>query len=179
MTVQLLANALLIVALLAWIGYRQITWRAVSITRMWRMPIVLGLIGLVTLSRGSVVIHMTAFDLAVLLIELVVSFGVGALMGRMAAFRPLEQTRADSWAARNSHRGGGVVPSLETRTGWVGLALWIVLIAVRIGMDVVATQMGSHLAASVGLIFLMFAANRAARIVVLTGRVDRLVPVAA
>lgn len=179
MTVQLLANALLIVALLCWIGYRQVTWQPVSIARMWRMPIVLGLVGLFTLTGGSVVIHLTTLDLAIFLIEIVISLGVGAAMGAMATFRPLSREAAEAKASRSARRGGGLVPTLESRTGWIGLVLWIVLIAVRVGLDVYATSLGSQLAASAGMIFIMFAANRAARVLVFAYRVDRLSPVAA
>lgn len=182
MTIQLLANALLIIALLCWIGYRQVTWQPVSITRMWRMPIVLGAIGLFSLTGGSIAIHLTTFDLAILLIEIVISLGVGAAMGAIAAFRPLSREAteaAEAKASRSSRRGSGVIPTLESRTGWIGLALWIILIAVRVGLDVYATSLGSQLAASAGMIFIMFAANRAARALVFAYRVDHLTPVAA
>ena len=179
MTVQLLANALLIIALLCWIGYRQVTWQPVSITRMWRMPIVLGAIGLFSLTGGRIAIRLTTLDLATFLIEIVISLGVGAAMGAMATFRPLSREAAEAKASRSARRGSGILPTLESRTGWLGLALWIVLIAVRIGIDVYATSLGSHLAASAGMIFIMFAANRAAHALVFAYRVDHLVPVAA
>lgn len=35
--------------ILVWVGYRQTTWRPVDAGRMWRMPLVLGLVGVAAL----------------------------------------------------------------------------------------------------------------------------------
>jgi uncharacterized membrane protein len=68
---------------------------------------------------------------------------------------------------------------LETRTGWWVLALWIVMILVRIGIDVVATQMGYVLAAATGVILITVAANGLARVFVFAARVQKSAAVTA
>ena len=41
MNVQTLANAILIVLLIGWVGFRQLTWRRSSIAQMWRFPAIM------------------------------------------------------------------------------------------------------------------------------------------
>ena len=137
MTTQTLLDIVLGVALLCWIGYRQLTWTAVAPERMWRMPAVLAIIGVVTLFQSGAGDRISAGDLGILAIETVISLGLGAVMGLMAHFRPIrEQTLA---AFHANDRGRSLtVPTIETRTGWIGLALWLVLIAARIGGEVYA-----------------------------------------
>ena len=180
MTIQTISNALLIIVLLGWIGYRQLTWRPISVTNMWKMPLILGAIGLLTLSRSGSALRLTATDIGVLTIELVVSLGLGLIMGSLATFRPLSQEKAAMLANRTDRRGRSVAPAeFESRTGWLGLALWVVFIAVRIGIDAWATSEGSILATSTGVILVMVAANRAARVAVFAARVNKLDAVAA
>ena len=44
MTFSAILNVLLLLALVVWLGYRQSTWRPIRPGRMWRMPILLGLV---------------------------------------------------------------------------------------------------------------------------------------
>lgn len=170
MTIQTIANALLIVLLIGWIGVRQMMWRPVAISRMWRTPAVMGLIGVIMLSQTTKPTALTVLDLSVLAIELVISLGIGALMGAIAHFRPLP-------APIDTGKGG--IAHYESRTGALGLVLWVAVIAVRVGIDVLAGMAGSHLAASTGVILLMLAANRAARTLVFANRLDKHGAVAA
>ncbi|WP_431278155.1 hypothetical protein [Leifsonia poae] len=165
MTIQMIGNALLIVVLIGWVGFRQMTWRAVSIGRMWRFPAILGLVGIVMLVQTVKPTLLTPLDLSVLAAELVISLGIGAWMGAIAHFRPLPEPL-------HLGRDRGVA-IYESRTGVLGLALWIAVIAVRVGIDVLAGMAGSHLAASTGVILLTLAANRAARTAVFAARLDR------
>lgn len=173
MTVQMLANGLLIIALIGWIGYKQLTWRAVDLARMWQMPALLALGGIVILANTPGITAMTGTDIAVLLIEIAISVGVGALMGVMATFRPLGREATDRYAQGRRGRPLGAI-TLESRTGVWGLVLWVALIAVRIGIDVLASMAGSELAASTGVILIVVAANRAARVAVFSYRVGRI-----
>jgi len=159
-TLHTLANILIGVALVGWIVYRQLTWRIVSISRMWRLPLFMAGIGIVMLAQTKDAHRISGTDLAVLIVELLISLGVGALMGRIAVFRPRRRT-AD-----------GTETVLETRTGWLGLVLWIVLIGVRIGVDALAMNMGAVLVTTTGVILLMVAANRVARVFVFAARVQ-------
>jgi hypothetical protein len=165
MTLQTVGNALLILVLIGWIGFRQMTWRPVAIGRMWRTPAIFGLVGIILLVQTVKPTALTPLDLAVLVGELVISLGIGAWMGAIAHFRRLAEP-----IVLDRDRG---VATYESRTGAWGLVLWIAVIAVRVGIDVLAGMAGSHLAASTGVIVLMLAANRAARTLVFAGRLDR------
>lgn len=173
MTLELISSIALGLLLLGWIGYRQLTWRTVG-TGMWTMPLVLGLVGLATLARGGTT-TVTATDAALLALELVLSTGVGVVMGMLARFRPITDAALERAKAKAK---GRPLPTLETRTGILGFSLWIVLIAARVGIDVWAHASGSILA-STGVILLLVAANRAVRVLVITQRVARHTPVAA
>ncbi len=166
MTLQLVANALLIVVLIVWIGYRQLTWRPVAVAQLWRLPAVLAIVGLALLAQTTHPSMLSALDLGVLAVEVLISLAVGAWMGAIARFRPLE-------TPLRTGRDGRFVASYESRTGALGLALWLVVIVARVGFGVLAGMAGSHLAVSTGVVLLMFAANRAARAAVFATRLDR------
>jgi hypothetical protein len=166
MSIHTLGNALLILLLIGWVGYRQLTWRPVVVARMWRGPAIFAVVGAAMLVQQAKPTPLSALDLAVVVGEVLLSLGVGAWMGAIARFRPLAQPLATG-------RDGRDVAEYESRTGVLGLVLWVAVIAVRIGVDAVAAQAGSHLAAATGIILLVFAANRAARTAVFVARLDR------
>jgi hypothetical protein len=171
MSIVNIAEALLGVALLIWIVVRQMTWNAVDVGRMWRMPVVLGIIGVVTLVSTGSSKNLTATDLGLLAIELAVAVVTGVLMGFVAVFRPITEPGLARW--RERRRSDGPEPTTESRTGWIGLALWIVMIAVRVGLGFWGHSMGSALAESSGVILLVVAANRVVRTLVFSMRHDR------
>lgn len=158
MSVQLAANILIGVALVAFLAYRQATWRYLDPARIWRGPLVMAVIGVVVLAQTQAVI--TSADVVFLAIEALVTIGVGLTMGRITRFRT---------APTPDDKGR----TLQSRTGWLGAGLWIVLIVVRIGLDVVGGHLGAHLLTSTGTILLVLALNRAARAVVLDQRIPR------
>jgi len=166
MSLQMIGNVLLVLALIGWIGYRQMTWRPVAVSAMWRMPLILGVVGVVLLLQTASPAALTPLDLGVLVAELIVSLGIGAWMGALAHFRPLPSPRP---VGRD-----GALATFESRTGVLGLLLWFLVIAVRVGLDVLASLAGSHLATSTGVILLMVAANRAARTFVFAQRIATL-----
>jgi len=178
MTTQTLLDIVIGIALLCWIGYRQLTWTAVAPERMWRMPAILAIIGVVTLFQSGAGDRISAGDLGVLAIETVIALGLGAVMGLMAHFRPISDRTLAAFHAKDRGRSL-TVPTLETRTGWWGMALWLVLIGVRIGGEVYAHATHSTFLMSTGVILLTVALNRACRILVITQRATRVVPVAA
>lgn len=157
MPVQTLADIVIGLALVGFLMYRQATWQFLDAGRIWRMPVVLGAIGVVMIAKSSAG-PVTSMDVAFIGAEVVVSIAVGLLMGSIAQFRV---------AARPDDEGR----SLQTRTGGLGAVLWVVLIAVRIGMDVLGSGLGAHLLSSTGMILLMIAVNRAARALVLDRRI--------
>ncbi len=176
MSVQNLANVILILLIVGWMGLRQLKWQPVVLARMVRMPVVLFAVGLLAVSQTSGVKHVTATDVGVLVVEAVISLGIGALMGVLGRFRPLSREAAEAHAA--GRHGQESAPEYESRTGWLGFALWVVFIGVRVGIDVWATHAGSTLAASTGIILVMVAVNRFARLAVFASRVGRLSQVA-
>lgn len=163
MLVQTILNGIIIVALLVWVGYRQTMWRPVSIPHMWRRPVLFAIIGIVLLATQSKGATFTVLDISIVVVELVLSLGVGAWMGALAHFRPLA-------APVKLGRDGRYTAEIESRTGIFGLVLWIAIIAVRVGIDIVASHAGSHLAGATGMIFLVFAANRLGRVMVFSSR---------
>lgn len=162
MTFSTILNVLLLLTLVVWLGYRQSTWRPVRSGRMWRMPILLGIAGVAVLAQT--VDRITALDVIALTVEAAISLGVGAAMGRIARIRRIAQPSARTKGA-----------SLESRTGWWGMALWLIVIASRIGIDLAAAANGAFVASSTGAILILLAANRAMRVLVLESRTRRLV----
>jgi len=158
MSVQLVANILIGVALVVFLGYRQATWQYLDPARIWRTPLVMGIIGVVVLAQGTAT--ATTTDVVFLGIEALVSIGVGLTMGSITRFRTV---------ATPDSKGR----TIQSRTGGLGAALWIVLIVVRVGLDVLGGHLGAHLLTSTGTILLMLAINRAARALVVDQRIPR------
>jgi len=178
MSIVNIAEALLGVALVVWIVTRQMTWTAVDIGRMWRMPLILGLIGVVTLVSSGSTKALTATDLGLLAIDLAVAVVTGALMGFIAVFRPISEKSLAAWRLRRRSEGAPE-PTTESRTGWVGLVLWIVLIVVRVALGFWGHSLGSALAESSGVILLVLAVNRVVRTLIFSLRHDRHLSVTA
>lgn len=172
MTTQTLTNAIVILLLICWVGYRQMTWRPVSIAKMWRFPAIMSVVGVVLIVQQVKPSAVTLLDIAVVAGELVLSLAVGAWMGAIARFRPLPSPVQLGNDAR-------YIASYESRTGVLGMVLWVLVIAVRVGVDVLASMAGSHLVTATGIIFLVFAANRAARTAVYAARLERHAALAA
>ncbi|WIE75497.1 hypothetical protein [Curtobacterium sp. MCSS17_007] len=158
MTAQLLTNTVVGLLLVGLLAYRQATWRALDPTRVWRAPLVLGVVGVVVLARSAVTV--TTLDVLFLGIEALLAVAVGLAMGSMTRFRT---------AATPDDHGR----TLQARTGWVGAGLWLLLVAVRVGLDVVGGHLGAHLLTSTGAILLVLALNRAARALVVDQRMPR------
>jgi hypothetical protein len=162
MTLTTVADLVLGLAVIVLLCVRQLRWTAVRPSRMWRAPLILGAAGLFSL-LGSSNRVLTGDDIALLLLEAVIALGTGALMGRITVFRPITAVPA-------TLRSGEPAPSLECRTGWTGVALWAVLIAVRIGVAVVGHRLGAVAVESTGVVLLVIALNRVARTAVVLAR---------
>ncbi|GAB17091.1 hypothetical protein GOEFS_019_00040 [Gordonia effusa NBRC 100432] len=164
MSPQYFVDAILVIGLIVFLGRRQLTWRPVDISQMWRLPIILGVVGLAIL--GTTDGRFSALDVTLIAVELVTSLAIGAWMGAAAHFRrlpePVRLGRDDRYLAL-----------YESRTAPWGLALWGLMIAARVGLAVIAHVSGAQLAASTGIILLAFAANRAGNTFVFAGRLTR------
>ncbi|PZF69126.1 hypothetical protein DEJ33_01850 [Curtobacterium sp. MCPF17_047] len=157
MSVQLLTNTVIGLALVGYLAWKQATWRYLDPARIWRGPVVMAGIGIVVLAQSAATIDSQ--DVVFLGIEALLSVGIGLAMGSRTRFRTV-----------GTPDGKG--RTLQSRTGWVGAGLWIALIVVRIGLDVVGARLGAHLLTSTGVILLMLAVNRAARALVVDQRLQ-------
>jgi hypothetical protein len=162
MTLTTIADLILGLAVIVLLCVRQLTWSALRPTRMWRLPLVLGAVGVLSLLRSDGR-PLTGDDVALLLVEATVALATGALMGRITTFRPISATAPV--------RPAEPAPTLECRTGWVGVALWAVLIAVRIGIAVLGHRLGAVAVESTGIVLLVIALNRVARTAVVLARI--------
>jgi hypothetical protein len=175
MNISSVFDILIALAVVCWIIYRQFTWQLVSSRSLWRMPAIIAVIGVIMITQTKGLGTVSPIDLLILGGELVLSVALGAVMGTLAKFRTRGQ-RADDVKQRS-----GVpvefdpsVTVTESRTGGLGVALWIVLIAVRIAIELVTAHFfPSALLASTGTILLVVAGNRAARALVVTMRMER------
>ena len=102
-----LLDALIAVAVGAWLCARQLRWRAVDVDRMWTLPLVLGVLGALDLDRTPHHPPVTTTDVAVLAGSGLLALGSGAVMGALARFRPV----AEEWAVgRRGRRGPSAQP---------------------------------------------------------------------
>ena len=175
MNISSVVDILIALVVVCWIIYRQFTWQLVSPRSLWRMPAIVAILGIVMLSQTKGLTDVHPLDLAILAGELLLSVGLGAVMGTLAKFRTRGQRASD--VRQRSGVPAQFDPSrtvTESRTGGLGAALWVVLIVVRIGVEVLTAQyFPSALLASTGTILLVVAANRAARALVVTVRMER------
>ncbi|HEY4267040.1 MAG TPA: hypothetical protein VGM94_02500 [Galbitalea sp.] len=179
MTVANIADILIAIAVLGWVIFRQLTWSVVKISRLWRMPVILGIVGIVMLAQTKSLSAIHPIDIAILIAELILSLGVGTAMGRLATFRTRLQ-RPEDVDHRNGETHNPNATVIESRTGGLGAALWLVLIVVRVGIEIVlATYIHSPLLESTGTILLVLAANRLARAFIIGYRLERMPRVAA
>lgn len=177
MTVENLITIVVAVLVIGWVIYRQLTWQLVTPARMWRMPLILAVIGVIELAQIKGVTAVSGTDFAILGGELAIALVVGAAMGALAQFRTRPQRESDVASGRPSGESSTWDPTrtvIESRTGGWGAALWIVMIAVRVGIEFGARSIDSSaLIASTGVILLVIAVNRVARVAIILYRLDR------
>ena len=153
MNIESILTPLIALAVVVLLISRQLRWRAFNPANAMRLPIILGAIGILNLVNLKGV-TVSALDGTLFAVELLMSVGIGAVMGRLSVFRPAPD-------------GSG---TLETRTGWVGAAMWAVLIGVRIAFDAIGSSLGSHLLTQTGVILVLLAASRATAALVTRAR---------
>ncbi|QIS16743.1 hypothetical protein [Nocardia arthritidis] len=156
MNQQTLLSIAIAVVIVGWIIYRQNQWRLYDPARMWRAPLIFGIVGAVIFVNSVEVAALGTVDIALLVFEGALSLAVGAVMGAMSQF------------ARDPQGG------LLVRTGPLASSLWLVLIVVRIVIDVVAVGYGATAVASAGALVAMLGINRLGRILIISRRVERL-----
>lgn len=179
MTIASIANILITAAIIIWFAARQLSWVPLALGRIWRLPVILAAVGVVMVAQTTTG-SLSTLDISVLAVEIVLSLGLGAAMGAVTGFRRMS-AEAITLSAVSAARAGkpGTAATYETRTGWLGLAFLVALVAIRFGIGFWAEQAGSTLAESTGIILVMFAANRFARAAVVVARMQRPTPVTA
>lgn len=144
MTVQTLGAIGLAILVIALLIQRQLRWTRFDAGRVLRLPIILAALGALEVATTSTTTAPAPADLTLLAAELVVALAVGAGMGRLTEFR-LSPASNGTW---------------QTRTGLLGAALWLVLVAVRVGLSAAGPVLGAHAAASTGVVLVVLAVTR-------------------
>lgn len=160
MTIQLLTNVVIGPALVGFLAFRQLRWSGIDRSSIWRLPIILGIVGVINIGSMSKGTAIGSVDITFIGIELVVAVGIGLMMGRLTTFRP---------AARPDSKGR----TIESRSGVGGAILWVVLIGVRVGLDVLGGFLGAHLLTATGVILLTVAVSRAATALVIDAKLPQ------
>jgi len=145
MPVQTVLNIIIGLGLIGLLMYRQLRWRAFDPARALSLPVILGGVGLVLLARSGTT-SIATVDVAFVTVELLLSVGIGTAMGFLTTFRE---------APDAPH-------TVQIRAGAWGASLWFVLIAARVGLDLIAGSLGGHLVTQVGVILLLLGVSRAA-----------------
>lgn len=140
---------LAVVAVVAYVIVRQLKGEPIRGKRLIVLPAVLALIGIVDLTNARP--HPAAIDILFLVISALIAAGIGAGQGLMMHLEP---------------RLGALWGKMPARSLW----LWAALIAARVGLDVIASAAGAHVAASSTAILLMLGINRLAQAAVITSR---------
>lgn len=145
------------VAVIAFVTIRQTRWSPVSLGRLFRMPLIFGLVGVVmgvqAVAKGSLG-HLGGRDFAVIAIELAVGVVAGWLMGRQTEIATVN----------------GVTRS---RLRPAGLAVWLGFIGVRIGLGVLGSVLGLEIVTQPMAIFLVLAVVKGIQALMVRERLDR------
>ncbi|MCP2335630.1 hypothetical protein [Actinomadura rupiterrae] len=129
-----LANVLVVLLVLGLVLRRQLTAQRINEARMYTLPVVLVIIGIV---QGGLVDHAhLAVSAGLLAVEVVVGLLLGAM--RAATMRLWREPDGSLW-----RQGGGLT-----------LASWVVSVAVRIGLMGVGYAFGVHTGSGNVLAFL-------------------------
>jgi hypothetical protein len=160
MTSQNVLEIAIAVLVVGWIIYRQTQWQALNPARIWRGPIIVAVIGAVSMKTALTGATIGTTAVALLALEAVLAVAVGVGMGMLSQIRTVDGT-------------------LAARTGLIGSLLWFVMLALRLGVDVWASADGAKIVASTGVILLMLALNRAGRTAVLLRRAEQSRPLEA
>jgi hypothetical protein len=155
MTSSTLTDLVLGLGLIVYFCSRQLRWRPIDPGKMLKLPLILGAVGIVSMARQTTTVHPV--DVVILAISGLLAVISGAMMGRIARFRT---SPADPRVA-------------ESRTGWLGVAIWFGLVVIRVGLDVAGHRMGSDLAVSTGTILVVLAVNRLTAALVVSARQQR------
>jgi hypothetical protein len=138
-----------VVAIVVYVIARQLIGESLRGKRVVVLPAVLVVVGAVDLTRHGH--HPGGSDIVMIVIGAVVAAGIGVAQGRMM---------------RLERRDGVLWGQMPPRSLW----LWLVFVASRVGLDLVASGLGAHVAASTEPILLTLGINRLAQAAVIAPR---------
>ncbi len=144
-------------AIVALVTYRLSQWQSVRPSRLFRMPLILAALGLLSLAGSGRQLtrwHPGVPDLAIVTSELAIGIMVGWLIGRLTVIR----TFADGTRSK-------LLPG--------GIAVWLVFVALRIGFGIAASMMGASVAALPGITLIVIAVIKAVQGLMVHVRVIR------
>jgi len=140
---------LLALAVAGYVIFRQVRGEALRGKRLIVLPLVLAVIGVVTLSKNGV--HPTGTDIACIAISAAIALGIGAGQG---------------WSMILESRAGVLWGRMPLR----GLWWWGALVASRLVMMVIAHGLDAQVAASTSTILLILGINRIGQALVIAPR---------
>ncbi len=157
MSQQSIETVVIGLAVIAFITYRLSRWQSVRPSRLFRMPAVLGAVGVISLAGSGQQLlrqHLGVMDVGIVGAELLVGVVAGWLIGRLTEIR----TFADGTKSK-------LVPA--------GIAVWLGFVALRIGFGVAASMMGASFAAMPGMTLIVIAVIKTVQGLMVRGRVER------
>lgn len=158
MNLHTLEAVVLGLVIIAFITYRLRQWQTVDLSRMLTMPLVLVVLGVISLagSQGQLPRgwHLGILDIAILGFELGAGLFVGWVIGRLTEIRTFD---------------GGT----RSRLTPAGLAVWLGFVAVRIGLGVAASMLGASLAAMPAMTMFVIALIKVVQALLVRQRVVR------
>ncbi|WP_394942004.1 hypothetical protein [Psychromicrobium sp. YIM B11713] len=123
MSPQIVLNFLLAAAVLCWILYRQLQPKPIRERRPYSLMLILGVLGLVQIVQLAGKADISAAGYTALLIGLLTGAAFGWLRGRLVHL----------WRAEDG--------TLMRQGNWVTVLLWIVGIAIHLGIDWLGVRM--------------------------------------
>lgn len=123
MSTQGIINILIAIAVLGWILYRQLQPRPIKERQPYRLMFILAVLGIVQILQLAGRDEISAAGYLALVLGLLTGAGFGWLRGRLVHL----------WRAEDG--------SLMRQGNWITIALWIVGIAVHLGLDWAGVQL--------------------------------------
>lgn len=158
MSLHTLESVLIGLAVIAIVTFRLSRWQSVAVSKLLRMPAILAVLGLVSLTtslqQSQTGFRLDLLDLGVLGAELAIGIVVGWLLGRLTQIR----TFADG---------------TKSRLGAAGIALFLAYVGVRIGLGLLASTFGAPLAAMPAMTMFVLAVVKGVQGLMVHERVQR------
>lgn len=157
-SVIIAAEVVFILALLVMLVRQQVKGQYMDKRRLWGTPVLLAVVGAIYI---SLTVHaFIAADAILATLDVIIAVGVG--LGLAALTTTHVATSPD-------RRGRWIL----IRSGWKGGALWIAFIALRLGLQPVASALNAQLINSVGVILILITVAKVTTAIVVAPRLER------